>query len=163
MKRPTAPIDVAPIRFTKDRANIGSFAAEQLRRQPVSGSIAAIGDDLQSNEGTLRRREQILDITLVQALIHIQPERLRLYTVLEQAEDLLFHCVLFGIRQLEAGMAEHFDAVVLIRIVRRRNHHARDELIRARQVRDAGGCNHSSEPRSYAAPLETSCDLLRDP
>src|ERR1035438_5931381 len=60
----------------------------------------------------------------------------------EQAEDLLFDQMLFGVRQFEAVLAEHFQTVVPVRVVRRRNHHARHERAGACEVGYAGSGDH---------------------
>src|ERR1035441_2547698 len=80
-----------------------------------------------------------------------------------QAEDLLFDQVLFGVRQLEAVMAEHFQAVVPIRIVGGRNHHAGHERASAREVGDPRGSNDSGVAHAHALAGQPSSDHFGDP
>src|SRR5579871_403380 len=60
-------------------------------------------------------------------------------------------------------MPDDLNAVVLIRIVRRRDHHARAERPFARDERESWRGDQSREARAHAAFGQASRDLLRDP
>ena len=119
-----------------NRMNFGAAAAEQFpARWEAAPLPQSITMRMPSNR-TPNRREQVIDIALIQARIHGQ----RFWSGLDRAsfsskpKDLLLDIVLLVIRQLETGVSENLDAVVLKGIVRRRNHDAGHEVVGAREV-----------------------------
>ncbi len=81
----------------------------------------------------------------------------------QQAEDFLFDEVFFGIGQLEAVVAEDLQAVVLVGIVRSRDHDAGDERTGAREVGHAGGGDHAGVTHANALAGQASGHHFRDP
>ena len=71
--------------------------------------------------------------------------------------------MLLLIRQLEAGMIDDLDAVVLVRIVRRGNHHASGERADLRDVSEAGRGDQTGEARADAFALQPAGNVFGDP
>src|SRR5580704_14605773 len=89
--------------------------------------------------------KQIVDITAIQSLVHGEFRRSRVDAGFEQTKDLLLDGVLFAIGKLIATMAENLDTVVLVRIMRGRDHYSSDEGIGVGQERHARGGHHAGE------------------
>ena len=137
--------------------------AEQFRREPERCAIAAIDGNLHAVQSERRNAQQEIEVLPAQVVFRGKRQGRGLDTRGQQAEDLLFDQVLFGIRQLEAVMAEHLQAVVLVRIVRRRNHHAGHERTGAREVGHAGRRDYSGVAYARALAGQPSGHHFRDP
>src|SRR5436190_24000383 len=75
----------------------------------------------------------------------------------------MFDACLIGIRQLRSIRAEYFDAVVLIRIMRSRNHHATRIAQPLRQQRDCRRRNDAGVLHLRGCVGESSLKMVKDP
>src|SRR6266550_1446756 len=114
MQSAAVQVDVAAIRRGANRADFRARAPEQVRGQAGCRSIAAI-----------------------ESLVHGEFRRNGLDTGFKSAEDLLLDGLLFPVGKLIAAVAENLEAVILVRIVRGRDHHSSDEGIGVSKERDS--------------------------
>ncbi len=142
MRRAAVAVDVETVRRHADPNHLRAEFRQHGRRNPVGGTIGAIDDDFEVAEIEAAGC-RCLDGLDVSALHVVQPlgapdrrgvrerhVRRRHHERLDPALD--------GIRQLESVRAEQLDAVVLVRIVRSRDHHADIGTHRSRQEAHGG-------------------------
>ena len=145
VKRAAAEVDVTAVGPDVDLVDGRAQLAEHLRRDVVSGAVGAIDDDLHAVQRQLLREGvlQELDVApdrVVDALRladrvgrgarAVVPAADRLHAALDLGLDLVGQLVPVG--------GEDLDAVVLVGIVRRADHHARVRAHRPGDERDPG-------------------------
>ena len=157
VKRTAAEVDVAAVGPDVDLVDGRAQLAEHLRRDVVSGAVGAIDDDLHAVQRQLLRKGvlQELDVApdrVVDALRladrvgrgarAVVPAADRLHAAFDLGLDLVGQLVPVG--------GEDLDAIVLVGIVRRADHHAR---VRAHRPGDEGdpGCRQRSHQQHVGA------------
>ncbi len=83
--------------------------------------------------------------------------------ILQQRKNFLLDGDLMRVRQFVAIAGKNFDAIVGPRIMRRRNHHARRILPRARQISHARRCNHTRAMDFNSTGGQSVRDAVGDP
>ena len=163
MQRSTALVDIAAVGLGANGNHLRAQPPEQGRRQQVGGAVAAIHRDLHAVEADRSGGRQKLQVSAVQALIDAEANRPRGGVLLAQGQNAVFDGLLFGIRQLEAAMAEHLDAVVQIGIVRGGNHDSGRKGTGAGEVGDSRSGDDARVANARAAVNQTAGGHLRDP
>src|SRR5262245_8838748 len=150
MQRPGLAIDVLPVGVHPERHHAGAELLEHLGRHLVGGAVSAVDGDHEPVQGQLTReralREDVVATDRVvdpEGLADLLARRPQGIDGTRHHEALDLRLVLVG--QLEPRAAEELDAVVLERVVGRRDHHARVCPQRAREERDARGGQRPDE------------------
>ena len=119
-------VNVLAIRRDAEADHVGPQFPHHLGRGGIGGAVGAVDDDLQPAECPATRKCRLAELDVAAPPV-VQPfgpadmtGRRQLRRFLHQRFDLRLDLV----GQLEAVRAEQFDAVILERIVRCRNHHA---------------------------------------
>ena len=150
MQRPAIQIDIPAVRRATDAIDHRSQPFKQRRSQITSRAVRRVHHHAHPVQPRGQRGRQMFDVLAIQSFIHRQTAWATAGAPdFEKREQILLEDVLLFIRQLESRMIDDLDPVVAIRIVRRRNHHARRERSGARHVRD---------PRSRDQPREARLD-----
>ncbi len=144
MQRPAFGVDVAAVGRDVEQGDVVASAAiealKELGRNGRGGAVGAIGHDFQMREREAGNAiDQELDVVgLERRIVLDSGKTLRIgdLDLRGVVKNLVFHGQFHRVGQLEAVRAEELDAVVLPRIVRCRDHHARMETMRAREKRD---------------------------
>jgi hypothetical protein len=138
----------------------GKWWPDALVPQDSSGGIHHQTHPVQA----LRKRGgQVLCVGTIQALVGFQRHRYGLRALVETLENIPFNGVLLLVRKFEAGVAHHLDAVVLVRIMRSRDHHAGGERAGTRYIGDARSGDQAGKPRLHAPFGKPSRNVLRQP
>ena len=141
-------VDVEAVRLDADGENIRAELPKGLRRNLVGGTMGAIDNHAQTVELHVPRQRAlgVFDIARMGGVDAFgAAQRLRLGKILGQIRrnqrlDLLFRFI----GELVAIGPEQLDAIILKRIVRRRDHHTKISTHRTGQHRD-GGRRHRPE------------------
>ena len=135
-------VDVEAAGFVADCEDFRSKLIERLGGDLVGRAVGAIDDNAQAGKAELagKGRFDDLDIARLRIVHALRPAQIRRRgkVLLERPRHQRLDRELGFIRQLVAIRPEQLDAVVLIGIVRGRNHHAEICAERARQHRHAG-------------------------
>src|SRR5579864_80056 len=148
MERPAIQVDVAAVRLGVEDAYVDAQLLGERRDDIGRRTVRAIYDDAESRRAHVFRQQprQVLDIVAAQLRVGGQ-RSLHRGDALEPAArvvELALDFELDGLVDLGARAREDLDAVVLIRIVGRRNHDAGNETATAREIGDARRCDHAS-------------------
>ncbi|CAM5208428.1 hypothetical protein BTHI11S_03433 [Bosea thiooxidans] len=154
MGRADLMVDVEAVRIDADGDDLGAELPERLRSHLVGGAIGAIEHDAQAFQAQVPRQRplgefDIARIGAVDALGAAEAGRGREAGPeigVDQRLDLALHLVV----ELVAVRPEQLDAVVLIGVVRGRDHHAEIGPHRARQHRDARGRDRAEQHHVHA-------------
>ena len=133
-------IDVEPVRLDPDLDHLGAELPQRLGRDLVGGAIGAVDDDPHALERHVaaERPLGVFDV----AGLHVvdAPGAAEVGRAGEHRGDFAVHQRLDPrldfVRELIAVRPKELDAVVLVRVVRGRDHHAEIAAHRARQHRD---------------------------
>jgi len=156
-------VNVAAIGLGVRHHQMRAQAFECFRPQPRRRAVAAIEHDFHAIEASGESGEEVLKIPRIQPCFDFHHPPGGFDALGEQPENDLLNLQFFAVRQLVAGVASDLDAVVLKRIVRGRNHHARHKRIILGEVGDAGRGDDASKASPHAFPRQAACHLFRDP
>jgi hypothetical protein len=102
-----------------------------------------------------RVRKHGSQVLAIRTIAHPEPppaHRLRLRT--RQSKDAVFELLLHGVGQLVAGVGKNLEAVVLVRVVRSRDHHPGDKRAVLGHPRHAGRRDHAVMVGRHAGGLQ---------
>ncbi len=131
-------VDVEAVRRNPDRDHLGAKLPQHLRCDAIGGAVGAIEHDPQTAEAQMARERRLgeLHIALGAAVDALgAPDVVWRGQRGDPCHQRLDFSLL-GIRELETVRAEQLDPVILIGIVRGRDHHAHVGAQRARQHPD---------------------------
>ena len=146
MRGAAVVVDVAAVGLVGDDPDVGAEAAEDLRRGAERRAVGAVEQDpaagqVEVLEALVQRAQVVLERAVEGAhAAGMLGDRRRL---LEHRLDL----GLGGVRQLVAVAAEELDPVVLVRVVRGRQHDREVEPVTLDQQRRAGRRQDAAEQR----------------
>ena len=149
MRGPAAGIDVAPVGLVGDDIDVSAEAAEDLRADAVGGAVRAIQQDpLAGQVEVLEAQLQLAQVVVGGAAKGARASgalghRGRLLRRQDGLLDARFGLVV----QLGADAPEELDAVVAVRVVRRRHDRGQVESEPPCQHRCAGRRQHTTEDR----------------
>ena len=149
MGRAATLVDVEAVGGAPDRDHLGAELLEDARADAIVGAVGAIDDELEAPQRVLLGKRALAEFEVAAlGVVHALGlaevlRRLHYQGSVEERLDLALH----GVRQLHAVRREELDAVVLERIVRGGDHHARGKPQRAREERDRGSGHRSHEER----------------
>ena len=130
-----------PFGLAAELDHLGAELPQDLGRDAVSGAVGAVDHDLQAIQRHAARqaRLQRLHVATARALqAHRAPQPVGARQALvARPEHAVLDHQLDLVRQLVAVRAEQLDPIVLIRVVRSRDHHAEVGAQRAREHRHA--------------------------
>ena len=162
MQSPAIEVDVAPVRLIEHGSYFSPRFAKQIRCKRRRRTVAAIQHDAHSTQPNRQCGKQKVEIRPgCKTRLQTRGRGVRLHSR-QNAENFFFDFMLFRIRQLIAGSRENLDAVVLKRIVRCRDHHARGKAPGARQPRDSRRCHHTRKLRPNPGAFQPPGKLRRD-
>ena len=164
MSRPALQIDVPAVGGGADDIDIEAEIRKQLRRDAERGAVGAIDDEacapqrrwigqqvLQVRE---IRRRQVAGLHGWRRAVVQRPRRVC---------DFRFYPPLELFRELLTAAREHLDAVVLERIVGRRNHGAERDVHGAREVRDGRRRQDAGGDDRRSCHASAMCQFALDP
>jgi hypothetical protein len=144
-------IDVEAVGLDSDGEHLGIQFLERLRRDPIAGAVGTVDNDAQALERKILRQRSFreLDIAVLDTVDASGAAEIGALGKLlgqvgvDQLLDLAFHII----AELEPVRTEQLDAIVVIRIMRGRYHHAKIGAHRPRQHpdrrrRDRTGLQH---------------------
>jgi hypothetical protein len=141
-------VDVEAVRLDADLEDFGAQFPQRRRRHLVGRAIGAIEHDAQAAEVDALGQGALgeFDVARLRRLVAMRPADVAAFdSLLEQSLSISSSIsVLDLVGELVAVGAEQLDAVVVVRVVRGRDHHAQIGAQRARQHGD-GGCRHRAE------------------
>ena len=150
MGRSAFQIDVAAVRLIADHGDRDPEAAEQLRRDSRRRTVGAVDGERESAERqSMQHRAEMLEVGADEILVR----HVRRFTGFHRPRrigDDRLDLALDPLGEFLAAAREHFDAVVLERIVRRGDHDASVVRTGARQIRDRGR-RHDAGARDHGA------------
>ena len=166
MRRTAFLVDVEAVRLVVDGDDLGAEFPQRRRRDLVGGAIGAIDDDAQARQrhGARQRALGEFDIAVMHAVDALgAAERIRvgqrdLDILVEQRLDARLDLV----GELVAVRAEQLDAVVVIGIVRGRDHHADIGAQRARQHGDGRRRDRAEQEHIHAGRGEAGDQRVLD-
>ena len=136
-----AVVDVEAIRRYADAHHFRAELVEHLRRDVVRGAVRAVHHQLQAVQIETGRKRALAEFDVTATRI-VQPaglaEQFR-WRAGHRFVQLRLDLQLDFVGELVAIGGEKLDAVVVVRIVRRADHHARREAQRTCEIRDARG------------------------
>jgi hypothetical protein len=162
VQRAAAQVDVAAVGRAAELDHLGAQPPEQFRRQPEGRAVAAIDGHFHAVEAHRGSPQQVLEVLPVQVLIHAICAGAGA-TPRSSSRKISCSMGALRVRQFEAAVGENLDAVVLVRIVRGRDHHAGHERPGARQVGDARSGDHAGIAHARAAGWPAAGHQFRDP
>jgi len=120
----------------------------------VGGAIGTIKDDTETFEGRAgdNSAAQETQILVMKRIVRFEIGYVGRRPFRAVLQDAGFNFLFNGVGELHAFVGEEFDAVILIRIVGCRDHHAGVKIVVADQASDAGSGKDSGE-RDGGAPL----------
>ena len=110
-----------------------------------------------------QRCGQVIHVGAVQARVYRERRGRRVSSLGEKRKDLFLEQLFLFVRQLIARMTDQLDAVVLIRIVRRRNHHSRRERPVLGEISDSRRGGDAGEIDRYSMPCQSGCHFRSQP
>ena len=150
MEGAATAIDVAPVGGVVDRGDVRPRAVEGLRADLERRSVARVEDDRQPVEVPRRAGLQARDVSRDEARVRVRRRgRRRGHSGAHPLDQLLLEVFLAGVGPLAAVRAEDLDAVVLVRIVRGRDRHARGGADLEHELGDSRCGDHAG--RGHAA------------
>ena len=163
-RRAAVVVDVETVRFDTDRDHVGAEFPQRLGRHAIGGAVGAIDDDAQAVEREIARHGALgeFDVTVVHAVDALGAAELGAFRQalgqfgVDHRLDLVFDLV----GKLVAVGAEQLDAVIVIGVVRGRDHDAEIGAHRARQHGD-GGRRHRAEQQHVHADRGEAGDQRR--
>jgi hypothetical protein len=153
MRRPAMMVDVGPVRRHAHRDHLGPQFPQHLRRRAIGRAIGAVDHHLQPIQPQARRKAR-LDELLIAAPPVLDPLGAADVFRLGGRDLALDHRLdlgLGGIRQLEPVRPEELDAVVLVRVVAGRDHHAEVRPHAARQIPDRRRRHRAEQEHVHAS------------
>ena len=158
MRRAAVVVDVEAVRLVADGDDLGAELPQRLRRDLVAGAVGAIDDDAQPRQRHRARQRALgeFDVAVVHAVDALgAAERILvgqrdLDVLVEQRLDARLDLV----GKLVAVGPEQLDAVVVVGIVRGRDHHAEIGAQRARQHRHGGRRDRAEQEHIHAGRAE---------
>ncbi len=149
----TADVDVRPVGPVADRGHVGAEPLECGGRQPGHGPVGRVAGDPQAVEGRAEALDEHVDVALAEPVgAHGLPGGCRGRFVGEERLDL--ELLLVG--QLDALAREDLDAVVLGRVVARRD----DRATRLREERNRRRREDATEGYGRSAGREPGRERL---
>ena len=149
--RAAAEVDVAPVRLGVEHRDLGAELAQHLRRDLVGRAVGAVDDDAQPGERQLARERALgeLDVApdrVVGAEGLADRVRGRPHVVDPPGGDEVLDLGLERVRELVALAREELDAVVLVGVVRGRDH---DPGVGAQAARHEGDARRRQRPDEH--------------
>src|SRR5581483_2425980 len=129
VQRAAVAIDVLAVGIDAQRNHVGAQFVQYVGTDLVGGAVGTVDHHLDAVEGALALQTRLEEHQVAPDCV-VDPHRLANLTgsgggvELAFVEDQLLDAPLDLVVELEAFVGEEFNAVVLVRIVRRRDHHA---------------------------------------
>ena len=155
IRRPAMVIDIAPVGCVVDDLDVGTDRGQHGRGNLAVGAVGAIDHDPKPPQvAALERCDD--RVAVAHEICTAVDERSRGtgrdYRI--AAIQIVLDPTLREVAQLRASRREQFDAVVGVRVVRRRDHCRRD-AIGGREPRDRRCGHHPQRSSLHAAPRQT--------
>ena len=158
-RRPAIVIDVEAVGFDADRHHVGAEFPECVGRNAVCGAVGAVDDDAQAIKRKIARQGALGEFNV--AVMHAI-DALGAAEIAAGGEPLgeigrheLFDLVFGLVGQLVAVGPEQLDAVVVERVMRRRNHDPKIGAHRTGQHGDRRGRHRAKQQHVHADRGET--------
>ena len=130
MGRPTPVVDVGAVGSGMEHRHVGTEANQRPVGDVVRRTVRRIGNDDESGEAApLEAGDNAVDVRLGCDVMGVHDRRNRLDLGSPQRVETGLDLVLHPITELRPTGGEEFDAVVVPRIVRRRDHRSGDLMI----------------------------------
>ena len=142
-----ARIDVEAVGRVADRRHFGAEFVKDGGRDVVGRPVGAVDENLESLEVGVPRDARLAEFDVAPRGV-VETTGLAEFGGSDAGEapvHFLFHLEFHLVGEFRARAAEELDPVVVIRIVARRNHHARVEPQGPREIGDGGGRNRTAE------------------
>ena len=153
-RRAAFAIDIEAVGLDADRDDIGTELPERIRRHPVAGAIGAIDHHPQAFEREIARQRALgkFDVAVVDAVDPLGAAEFAAFgeAFVDVGVDQLFDAVLDLVRELVAVGPKKLDAVVVERVMRRRNHDAEVGAHRTGQHRNSRRRHRSEQQHVHA-------------
>ncbi len=149
--RAAADVDVRSVRVVADRFDVGAELRERVGRDAGVRAVRAVDRDAQAGQVGAEALEHVLEVALHSDADTVDLAAARRGRV-EQRLDLLLRRV----GELASLAVEELDAVVLRRVVRRRDDDAEVEA----EQRDRGSRDDAGEDRRAARGDDAACERL---
>src|SRR5689334_10209995 len=145
-------VDVEAVGRAADRDHFRAELLEDARADAIVGAVRAIDDQLHAAQRAVLRERALaeLEVTALGVVHALGLTQVRGGRDRERRIEQRLDLALDRVRELHAVGGEELDAVVVVRIVRGRDHHARREAQRAREERDRR-CGHRSHQQRVDA------------
>src|ERR1700730_1214298 len=144
-------IDILAVGRAMDAIDLGAQPLKQCRTQVRGRPVSPVYHDFHAGKSSGKGSGQVLYVSSVEPFIDCQPLGRGRFSQSCPREYVALESMLLLIRQLEAGMIEDLDTVVLVRIMRGRDHHAGGERARARDISQAGRSSQTRVAHADAA------------
>ena len=143
-----AVVDVAAVGLGREHLDVGAEPAEQRGRDLVGGAVGAV--EQQPHAGQVERAEARLERRLVAVQRRVEAAHAARARGLGRGVEQPLDLQLGRVGELVAVAAEELDPVVLVRVVRGRQHDRQGEAVAAHQQRRAGRRQDPAEHRLAA-------------
>ena len=161
----TAPgVDVPPVGDVANRDDFRPQSSKQSRSQRARRAVGAIHHDFHASQvrGGQNGRAQSIEVIVVDLFVVAQPHGASLFGRFIRGKYKTFDFRFDRVGKLCAGRGNQLHAVVVIRIVRRRNHHARVETFAAHQPSDSWRSDYAGRKRCDSGRRQPTRDPLRN-
>ena len=157
MRRTAVVVDVYAVRLDTHIVRSEREAVEKRPGCDACRAVGAVKEHAQRRKLRNRGGQMVQILRKIVSAVRYPAQRvMRLDGQLAVLQDEPLNFFFQRVIQLEALAGEHFDAVVLKRVVRRGDHHARVGVQHDRQIRHARRGNHAKHRHVTAAGRQTS-------
>ena len=152
--RAAVVVDVEAVRFDADRHDFGAELPQRVGRHPVGGAVGAIDDHAKPIQRQVARQRALgeFDVAVVHAVDALGAAEVHAFgePLGDVAVDQPLDAELDVVGQLVAVRPEQFYAVVVVRIVRGRDHDAEIGAHRSRQHGDGRRRDRAEQQHVHA-------------